>query len=156
MPRKPPEDELRAIEALQSIHDRNGSANRVFADAMKDRLEKTWAESRGLKAAKSSHCIRRLLGRNCGNSRQKLCECIPPHVTNVSLWMKDGKPHCFVAQPNGLGMEAIDNLSKFCRERGLRFVVEAFPAFHAPMQSLFVVFERDTSARGFSGGIQAC
>lgn len=138
--RDTPADELSAIRALQKIHDRKGSADRVFAAAMRDRLEKEWAEENGLCRAEGHICIHRLLDFHCPPVVQDTCELMPPHTDHASLWIKDGRPHCLVSQPYELEMEDIEEIIDFCKEHDLSFDIDGYPGFHFPSRVLFVVF----------------
>src|SRR3954466_450585 len=66
-----------AIDALRAVYDANRSSPRVFAAAIAERLERDWAKANGLKRARRC-CIQKLMGRQCGYSRQRMCECNPP------------------------------------------------------------------------------
>jgi len=136
-----PADEFSAICALQSIHDRGGSPDQVFATALGARLEAEWAKTNGLTRAKGHPCVHRLLDFHCAPAMAESCDCVPPFTDHPSLWMKDGKPHCLVSQPYEMDMESIEDITAFCKQHGLSFTIDAYPAFHFPTRALFVVFQ---------------
>jgi hypothetical protein len=72
---------------------------------------------------------------------EESCDCMSPFTDYPSLSMKDGKPHCLISQPYELDMESLEDITHFCKQHGLSFTIEAYPAFHFPTRALFVAFQ---------------
>lgn len=137
----------RAVEAVRALCNAAGSsvASRAYAEAVHQSLEKEWIETNGLKEAKGFVCVQRLLGKQCGVSRQKHCDCQPPGTDHPTLWLKDGKPKFFVSQPYLFEGETLKAVNAFCDEHGLNFQITAKGAFYFPSAALCVVFTRRPS-----------
>jgi hypothetical protein len=131
------------------------TASRAYAEATYDLKEQSYAASRKVRRSQGHPCIRRLLGKRCdGWNRPDGIACESPVSDHDTLWIKDGKPEVFLAQPYGMGLDAMRNLVRLCDAHSLYANVDAWPSFHFPGHVLSVEIKRrspsDPPARGAS------
>ena len=127
---------------MQTLYDRSGwhACSAAYADALHERLEQQWARENNLKPAGGFTCVQRLLGKQCGISRQKSCDCQPPGTDHPSLWLKDGKPYYYISQPYHFEMATLGELNVFCQQHGLEYRITTWPSFYYPSGTMFVLF----------------
>jgi hypothetical protein len=71
----------------------------------------------------SGHCCLRLVGRH--NCRENFQDCTPPGSDHSCLWLKDGKPHQFITEPYGLGINTLTDMVAYATKYGLVFRIDA-------------------------------
>jgi hypothetical protein len=129
-----------AITALGKLLEIEGldATMRAYGWAVQDTLLNLWARKHGLKKSPARPCIQRLLEKKCGTF--DLHPCAPPHTDHPSLWLKNGKPYCYVSQPYGLPLDHLKTIMEFCEKHGLTFDIDAWPGWHFPHRVLFLTF----------------
>src|SRR6266571_4829026 len=101
-------------------------------EAKRDRIEKEWARSVGVKRYRGGKfCVQKLRGKSCVEAVRH-CHCSPPGTDHPTMWTKRGKPFYFVSQPYHLSMQIIEDIAIFCRENELTFTIWPGPSFYNP------------------------
>ena len=133
-----------AVETLSELLAAQGedAVSRAFAEASAEARFGDFARSRGLKLSDGRLCIHRLSGRQCD-----LKDCFPPVGDHDTLWIRDGKPAVYLAQPYQLEWEELKGLVEFCVKNGLRAGVDTWPSFHFPAHVLSVHITRRDGGR---------
>jgi len=131
---------VRALKTLRELLETQGegAVGCVYAEAVAEAHEETFARSRGLKRSDGHACIERLLGHRCHGIHSG-----PPAGDHDTLWLKGGKPVLYLAQPYGLGWDKMRELIAFCLRHGLRADVDVWPSFHFPAHVISVYITRE-------------
>lgn len=131
-----------AVKEIQALAKATSpeECRRAFASATAAVYEEEFRRRYGVTRSKSTACIQRLLGKRCGISLQRDCDCHPPGTDHASLWLKDGKPHLFVSQPYNIRGSILGDATQFASEHGLELEIRADHNFHFPSSVLLMIW----------------
>lgn len=123
----------------------------IFAECMHARREALYADRTGAKRSGSRPCVKRLLGKRCGQTYGDYhCDTHePPGSDHASFWTRGRKPYSYVYQPYGIGGETFKELASFCSDLGLLASVDASWSWHYPGATLLVELMTEHSDRVF-------
>lgn len=131
---------IQVVETIRILIEKEGieTAYRAFAEA-------AWRDIRarvmdGFKLKGLAHvCVHRLLGKKrCPDSFEHPCDSPNiPGQDHLSEWVQDGITTKIVLQPYNLSYETMQELVKYCDEKGLRVDVSA-ESWHFPGRTLRV------------------
>ena len=132
----------KTLAAIQALTEANPSIrDRIFAEVTADEDLSDFVKSRNLKVSKS-HCIMRLLGKQCGAVYYKPCKCRPPGDDHGMMFNLDGKAFCYVSQPYQVSQETAKEMVAFAERYNLQFHIATWPAWHFPSGTVSVVWTR--------------
>lgn len=82
--------------------------------------------ARGLTLSAGRVCLHRLAGkRSCGEMDDMACARLSRALDHGRLYLRDGKPALVVAEPYGLGTDALRLLLEYCAELKLVISIQA-------------------------------
>ena len=141
----------KAVSAIEALVTAEGSdtASRAYAEAMHDFLLDEFMRINKLKKSTGRTCYQRLLGKQRVNDYEKG---MPPVHDHPSLWLSDGKPSLFLAQPYGISFTDMENIVSFCKDNGLTASVDAWPSFHFPHHVLSLKYRLDLGRKHHESG----
>jgi hypothetical protein len=128
---------IRAVQVLGDLVRQGGTdlANRAFAEATWSHYKQEFIERYGVQASQDHACIGRLIGE----SYQSTLTChLPGADDHASLWIRNGQPFAYVAQPYGISLSDMSQLVTFCEANGLEARIDASLAWHFPGRVLLV------------------
>lgn len=123
-----------AVVALKKLP--LSSKQEAYSDAASQELESRFCG--GLTKAKRSACILGIVGRKCIGAT---CSCRPPG-DHGALWLKDGVPHCYIAQPYWLPSRVLLQAVEFAAANGLELEINGNDSFHRPSNSFLMIYRK--------------
>lgn len=115
------------------------NAFRVFEMRESNRLKQNFVEGHGFKRSRGHTDIARLAGKRGRPAERSLGQ----WNDHPDLWLRDGKPVCYTAQPYDLDGDDAKELDAVCAELNLHWYADWRFSWHLPGATVLIVIMRD-------------